>query len=123
MTTNRSENTKEQRARRKVAVIVACLMLGVALVPSIPYGYYLFMRWVVCGVCIYLTLQANELKRVNWAWTFGIAGAIYNPIIRVYATREIWVVVNIATIVVLITGLFKLNEGLLEDREEHGDGE
>ena len=93
-----------------MAALIACALLGWALVPTNPYGYYIFLRWIVCAICVFLTVQAIDLKRVGWAWTLGITAVIYNPLIRVYATREIWSVVNVATIAVLIGSIFMVSK-------------
>src|SRR5690606_5946974 len=37
-------------------------------------------------------------KRESWVWIWGVAAGIYNPIIPVEASREIWSVVNLASI-------------------------
>lgn len=84
-----------------VAQIIAIGMLAWALVPDNPYGYYLLLRWVICGVCTYLALQASEKNATGWVWMLAIVAIVYNPIFRVHLTREFWSVVNIATIVVL----------------------
>ena len=84
-----------------IAQIVAIGMLAWALLPDNPYGYYLLLRWVICGVCIYLALQAMERDTTGWVWVLAIVAIAYNPIFRVHLTREIWSVVNIATIVML----------------------
>lgn len=118
MTTPPANEDDEQHTGRIVAVAIACLFLGWALYPENPYGYYLFMRWVVCGICIYLTVQAVELDRINLAWVFGITGILYNPIVRVHATREIWSVVNVVTIVVLIVGVNAMNAMKDQERDE-----
>lgn len=83
-------------------------MLAWALVPSNPYGYYLLLRVVVCGICAYLALAAYERQRQGWVWALGITAVVYNPFIRVHLNREIWSAVNIATIVLLAATIWVL---------------
>jgi len=42
---------------------------------------------------------------MTWAWVFGTAAGIYNPILRVHLNRPIWSVVNVLTIAVLIVSV------------------
>ena len=82
--------------------IIAIGMLLWALNPANPYGYYIFLRIVVCAVCAYLALHAAEIENTPWVWVLGVTAVIYNPIVRIHLTREIWTVVNIATCIMLI---------------------
>ncbi|WP_425493155.1 DUF6804 family protein [Novilysobacter antarcticus] len=76
-------------------VIIA---VAVALIPSLPYGYYSVMRWVVCASCAWLALTSYRSGREELAWCWGVIAGIYNPIFPVHANREIWSIVNVATI-------------------------
>ena len=72
--------------------------VGLALVPTLPYGYYSVMRWVVCALCVWLSLASYRSEREAWTWIWGIIAGIYNPIFPLHANREVWSVVNVATI-------------------------
>jgi hypothetical protein len=87
---------------------VASAMLVWALNPENPYGYYVLLRWVCCGVFGFLTFHALGHKMQGWSWTLGITALVYNPIFRIHLTREIWVVVNIVTIGIAIVSIFRL---------------
>lgn len=82
----------------------ALLLLG-ALNPHNPYGYYVLLRWVCCGVFLFLATRAVATKRVEWAWVFGFLAGLYNPIFKVPLGRDLWVLVNMATILVLATSV------------------
>jgi hypothetical protein len=73
-------------------------MLLWALNSSNPYGYYVLLRWVCCAVFAYLAFQVHASNKKNWTWILGVTAAIYNPILPLHLTREIWSVVNIVTI-------------------------
>ena len=93
---------------------VATLTLTCRSTPGNPYGYYVLLRWVCCGVFIFLATRAAALGVQEWAWTFGIMAGVYNPILRVHLNREIWSVVNVATMIVAVASVFALkseNEG------------
>ena len=87
---------KEQKMWMPQSIV--SLMLLWALNPSNPYGYYILLRWVCCGCFAYMACVAYKQKKQNWIWILGITATIYNPIIRVHLTREIWSVVNVITI-------------------------
>lgn len=73
------------------------MALAVALL-ELPYGYYTLLRLLVCGVCIYLATQEVQVGRTGWAWVLGGVAVLYNPIFRIHLNREIWSIVNVATI-------------------------
>lgn len=81
--------------------VISILMLLWALNPANPYGYYVLLRIVLCGVSAFLAYRAYELGKESWVWILGLTAVIYNPLIRIHLTREIWTVINLATIVVL----------------------
>lgn len=81
--------------------IVAILLLLWALNPENPYGYYVLLRFVLCCICAFLAFRALKSGNDTWAWILGATAVIYNPIIRIHLTREIWSMVNIATVVEL----------------------
>lgn len=87
---------------------VACVMLLWALNPDNPYGYYILLRWVCFGVFIYLAFQALEQEKNNWLWVMGITALIYNPIFRIHLNREIWSIINVVTIIIVLTSIFIL---------------
>jgi hypothetical protein len=88
--------------------LVAIVLLLWALYPYNPYGYYVLLRLVCCGVFAFLAYEAKSGDSEGWAWTLGILALLYNPVIRVHLTRELWSVINIATIVVLLWSIFGL---------------
>ena len=90
-------------------------MLLRALIPANPYGYYItLLGWICCAAFAYLAIHAWELRRNGWVWVLGVTAAIYNPILRVHATREIWSIVNLITIALAIASIFVL-------KSEEGD--
>jgi hypothetical protein len=101
--------------------IIASLMLLWALNPRNPYGYYILLRFVCCGVFAFLTLQALAHKMHGWTWVFGITALLYNPFFRVHLTREIWSLVNVVTIVIAAASIVRLphqNGSKLKEEEQ-----
>lgn len=104
---------------RFIPQIVAILMLLWALNPENPYGYYVLLRIVLCGVCTFLAYHALKIGNDTWAWILGVTAVLYNPIVRIHLTREIWSVVNIATVVLLAVTVGALRKRSLP--EQKGD--
>lgn len=93
------------RDSRVVAVLVGLVL--VALIPSLPYGYYSVMRWIVSASCAWLALSAHRQGAAPWVWYWAIVAGIYNPIVPVHASRAVWSVVNIGTVLVASVYLFR----------------
>jgi hypothetical protein len=89
-----------------LAQIVAIAMLVWALIPANPYSYYVLLRFAICGISSYLAYKAFELNRAGLGWVLAIVAVAYNPIVRVHLDREIWSIVNIATIAVLMSSIW-----------------
>jgi hypothetical protein len=78
-------------------------MLLWALLPINPYGYYVFLRWVVCIVFLWLGRTAWDAKRFAWAFPLWGISILYNPISRVPLSRLVWSVVNVGTVLVILS--------------------
>jgi hypothetical protein len=81
-------------------ILVAALSL-IALAPM-PYGYYTLLKIAVtgcAGVTAYLKYQNSD--RSLLLWTCVIVAILFNPIIPIHLTREIWMFFNVA-----VAGLF-----------------
>jgi hypothetical protein len=89
--------------------VICIVMLLWALNPENPYAYYILLRWVCCGIFAYLAFQASEQKKQRWVWVLGITALFYNPIFRVHLNRELWSIVNVVTIIILITSIVTEN--------------
>jgi len=83
-------------------------MLLVALNPENPYGYYVLLRWVVCGIFAFLAFKALEEEKIEWVWALGITAAVYNPFIKMHLGRELWSIVNVVTVGIAVVSIFKL---------------
>jgi len=88
--------------------VIAVLMLLWALNPDNPYGYYILLRWVCCGIFAYLAFQALENEKQGWVWVLGITALVYNPIFRVHLNRELWSIINVVTIAIAVVSIFAL---------------
>ena len=76
--------------------------LLLALAP-LPYGYYTLLRIVVCGAAALLAF--NDFKRFGsvsfWVLLMGGIALLFNPIIPIHLSREVWAPINILTALAL----------------------
>ena len=70
------------------ALVTSGLLFGA--VASLPYGYYQMLRWVVFAFSIYVAYKAYKWDKVWATWLFGGCAILFNPILPIYLTREIW---------------------------------
>jgi hypothetical protein len=63
------------------------LLIGLA---NIPYGYYQFLRWFVCGIAVYGAYLNYSNKRYIWVWVFGVVALLFNPIFKFYLASGAW---------------------------------
>jgi len=93
--------------RLLVPELVAIAMLDWALVVANPLGHFIVWRLVICGVFVYLAIEAYKLnKKTPWVWIFTLSAIVYNPLIRFYLTKDEWSLVNIAAIFIIATSVF-----------------
>jgi len=93
---------KTTKKRMWIPQLIAVVMLLIALNPSNPYGYYTFLRFVCCAVFAYLAFLAFEQKIHLFAWLLVVTAVVYNPIVRINLTRDIWTAINMVTIIIAI---------------------
>ena len=94
--------TEKQSIVPKSFIVMMMVMLGIALLPIRYYGYYVLLKIVICGGCAFLAAIAYGDGRKHLVWVMGGLAVLYNPIIRFPLGRELWIVINILTIIVLI---------------------
>ena len=81
---------------------IAIIALSLLALFPLPYGYYTFLRIAVtlcAGMTSYIYFKSDDKGWLMWACT--ATAIIFNPIIPIHLTREIWVVLNI-----VVAGLF-----------------
>lgn len=71
-----------------------------------PYSYYIILRYFAFIFSLVFAAYHFRQKQQLVAIIFIIIGIIYNPLIPVHSTREIWSVINIITIIIIVVSLF-----------------
>ena len=72
-----------------IPCIIAALMLFLAL-GRWPYAYYQILRFVVCSIGAYVAVIAYSWKKLWATWLFGIIAILFNPLIPIHLSRELW---------------------------------
>jgi hypothetical protein len=81
-------------------VIIVSLFLLLAAIFSLPYGYYVYLRIIVCAFSLYCTYHLIDIydNKVSIYIIPIMVAILFNPIIRIHLDREIWKVVDLAII-------------------------
>ena len=85
--------------------IASGIILIAAIIPSWPYNYYVFLRWAIFISAIITAYGFYNSKLTGWTLVFGAVAILFNPIIPVYLTRQIWTPIDlVAGILYFIAG-------------------
>lgn len=90
--------------RQRIAIALAVLA-AVALLGALgewPYGYYRFLRLVICGAGAYTAFGVYERHRLRLAWLLGVVAMLFNPIVPMYLPRAVWETLEVACAVLFI---------------------
>lgn len=89
--------------------IIAAVMLFTGIFP-LPYGYYQFLRWITCGIAVFLVYLAYTYKKAWVAIIFGAIAILFNPIFTIHFEKDIWQWLDFICGAVFITSIFLLRE-------------
>lgn len=100
-----------------LAIAPAVTLMAVAMSGErLPFSFFTLTRFTVAATCIGLAVWLGNTEPPKWLSALipvHIAlGILYQPLIRVHLTREIWWWVNLATI-----GLLLLTVAVVRRRE------
>ena len=85
----------------------AGVMLLLAVPPVWPYGYYILLRLVVCGVAAY---TAFSLKNTNAKYfvVLIIMALLFNPILPIALPKALWIPIDLAGAIIFFRLAHKL---------------
>ena len=92
------------------------IALGLALLP-LPYAYYMLLRVGICCVFAYFSFLSYRSKQEGLTWILGLTAAVYNPFVPLHLGREVWSIINLATIGILFYLRSKANGRTSSDAE------
>lgn len=90
------------------SLIAAAMLLG-ALV-DLPYGYYQLLRFVVCGAGVFVAYIAFTRKKIWAVWLFGFVALLFNPLIPIHLSKEIWQLIDFICAILFVVIVFVLKE-------------
>lgn len=106
-----TEPTSKAPKAADYAAVIASAVIPIATLAwgmgdDNPYGYYVFLRVVVCFGALVFAALSSGYKRDNLWLLFAFVGVLYNPFIPFHLSRGIWLLLNGATIAAFSYGLF-----------------
>ncbi|MEI7905040.1 MAG: DUF6804 family protein [Candidatus Firestonebacteria bacterium] len=88
----------------KISLLVAALMLCIAVIPTLPYGFYALLRLVVCGAAAYAAFKLKDSSSLGGHFIpLLIVAILFNPLMPVSLTPLIWLVVDLGVAVYFLT--------------------
>jgi len=82
-----------------IYISAGMLFLGAA---PLPYGYYMLLRLVACGVFAFAAFIAFDRKSKVLPWVYGLLAVLFNPIINIHLPKEVWAFVDVAAGILLL---------------------
>ena len=89
--------------------IVAGVMLLIGMFP-LPYVYFQLLRWIICGISIFLVYKTYKYKKVFVAVIFFVIAILFNPISIIHFEKNIWQLIDFICSAVFTTSIFLLRE-------------
>jgi len=91
---------------KNIAIIIPIILLFLAMIEGLPYGFFTLLRLVVFGTTVFLSWLAYKSERHAWTWIFGFIALVFNPLIPLYLGRDLWVVIDLLVAIFLIVSIF-----------------
>lgn len=94
--------------------LLPCGMLLLALAPW-PYDYYKLLRLVVCGCAVFLIYRIHAREKTAWLVALSAIAVLFNPLLGVHLTREVWAVLNVLSAILLACRFFMWRKAFQEE--------
>lgn len=95
--------TLKKAALTWIPEAAAVILAVIALRKGNPYGYYVFLRWMICPIFGWIAWKAYSRSHgLLLAISAGMLAVLFNPILRVMLDRGKWEILNIALIAIAI---------------------
>ncbi len=80
---------------KALAAIAGLLFIAVA---PLPYGFYTFLKIIVCLTAGYMAYRGHQARQQGpWPWLWGVIAIVFNPIVQITMTKEAWMIVDVVT--------------------------
>ena len=91
-------------------VLIPALIAGVLLLAAVApleYGFYTVLRIAVTVVAVWIALASVRSRQVGWVVVAIIMAILFNPLIPVSLSKEVWVPIDVAgAVLVVLAGVF-----------------
>jgi len=84
-------------------IAAGLLFLGIL---ELPYGYYIFLRIVICIISCITAYLSYESEKKSLIWIFGIIAILFNPIVPIYLDKDVWVIIDFIVGIIFIISIF-----------------
>lgn len=84
--------------------VASGFILFLAIIPTWPYGYYIFLRWSIFISSLIVAYSFNIFKKTGLVLVFGAVAYLFNPIIPVYLTRQMWTPIDFLSAIIFFVG-------------------
>jgi hypothetical protein len=85
-------------------IYVASALLALGAAP-LPYGYYTLLRLVACAVFAFAAYISFTRKARVLPYVFGLLAVLFNPIVKVHLPKDVWIVIDLVSAVLLLATL------------------
>ena len=85
--------------KQVIYLAVGFLLLGVL---PLPYGYYTLLRLIACAVFAWAAYVSFENKKALLPWVFIVLALLFNPVIEVYLSKELWAAIDLGSAIFLL---------------------
>ena len=73
---------------------------------DMPYGYYIFVRFIAMIGFAYLAFDSNQLDRPTEMFIYIALASLFQPFFKIALGRELWNIVDVVVGVGLIASVF-----------------
>ena len=96
----------------KLFFLIPSIFLIIAPLISFPYGFYTLLSIIVTLTSAAIIYQSYKInKGINeHSIIFLFILILYNPLIPIYLSREVWLPINFATSGIYLYTLFKIKK-------------
>ena len=84
----------------RVYVYLLAVLVLIGILP-LPYGYYVFLRITVFIFSCYMIYFLFSQEKIPMMVAFIIIAIVFNPIIQIFLSKELWVVIDILVAIFL----------------------
>lgn len=105
-----------------VPAVIAAIMLCVAIFP-LPYGYYQWLRWIICGISIFIALQSFSWGKIWPLWFFIPIAILFNPLFPIHLSKEVWQPIDVGCALLFALSVLLLKAPISAETVEQTAGE